>query len=199
MQILVVEDEQRMAGLLQRGLTEEGHHVVVARDGATGLETARATPFDVIVLDMMLPRIDGLTVARRLRDGRNQTPILMLTAKDADADVIRGLDAGADDYLTKPFSFEILLARLRAVSRRGVIPRPVCLGLADLRLDPATRRVTRGNEVLNLTPARIQSAGVAAQEFRQSGSARDDSRIRLGLRLRRRARIRSKHLCGCCA
>ena len=152
MQILVVEDEQRMAGLLQRGLTEEGHHVVVARDGATGLETARATPFDVIVLDMMLPRIDGLTVARRLRDGRNQTPILMLTAKDADADVIRGLDAGADDYLTKPFSFEILLARLRAVSRRGVIPRPVCLGLADLRLDPATRRVTRGSEVLNLTP-----------------------------------------------
>ena len=128
MQILVVEDEQRMAELLKRGLTEEGHHVVVARDGATGFEIARATQFDVIVLDMMLPQMDGLTVARRLRAARNQTPILVLTAKDAAADVIRGLDAGADDYLTKPFSFEILLARLRAVSRRGVIAQPVCLG-----------------------------------------------------------------------
>lgn len=152
MQILVVEDEQRMAELLKRGLTEEGHHVVVTRDGATGLETARAARFDVIVLDMMLPRMDGLTVARRLRDGRNQTPILMLTAKDAAADIVRGLDAGADDYLTKPFAFEILLARLRAVSRRGAIPQPVCLQLADVRLDPATRRVTRGNQTLNLTP-----------------------------------------------
>jgi DNA-binding response OmpR family regulator len=152
MQILVVEDERRMADLLQRGLIEEGHNVVVARDGAAGLETARAAPFDVIVLDMMLPRIDGATVARRLREGRNQTPILMLTAKDSDADVIRGLDAGADDYLTKPFSFEILLARLRAVSRRGVIAQPVCLSLADVKLDPATRRVTRGAQAVNLTP-----------------------------------------------
>src|SRR5579862_1419726 len=152
MQILVVEDEQRMADLLQRGLTEEGHNVVVARDGATGFETARATPFDVIVLDTMLPRIDGLTVARRLREGRNQTPILMLTAKDTAADVIRGLDCGADDYLTKPFSFEVLLARLRAVSRRGAIPRPVCLEVGDVRLDPATRQVTRGADVLSLTP-----------------------------------------------
>lgn len=152
MQILIVEDEQRMAELLKRGLTEEGHHVVVTRDGATGLETARAAPFDVIVLDTMLPRMDGLTVARRLRDARNQTPILMLTAKDAAADVIRGLDSGADDYLTKPFAFDVLLARLRAVSRRGMIPQPVCLELADVRLDPATRRVTRGKQTLNLTP-----------------------------------------------
>jgi DNA-binding response OmpR family regulator len=152
MQILVVEDEQRMADLLKRGLTEEGHHVVVARDGATGFEIARVTQFDVIVLDMMLPKMDGLTVARRLREARNQTPILVLTAKDAAADVIRGLDAGADDYLTKPFSFEILLARLRAVSRRGVIAQPVCLEAADVKLDPATRRVTRGTEELSLTP-----------------------------------------------
>lgn len=152
MQILVVEDEQRMADLLKRGLTEEGHHVVVARDGTTGFETARAAPFDVIVLDSMLPRMDGPTVARRLRDGRNQTPILMLTARDAPEDVVRGLDAGADDYLTKPFAFEILLARLRAVSRRGVIPQPVCLELGDVRLDPATRIVTRGKRTLNLTP-----------------------------------------------
>ena len=152
MRILVVEDERRMAELLKRGLTEEGHQVVVARDGHAGFETACAAAFDVIVLDTMLPEIDGLAVARRLRDSRNQTPILMLTAKDAAADVIRGLDAGADDYLTKPFSFEILLARLRAVSRRGIIPQPVCLEVADVKLDPGTRRVTRGTESLNLTP-----------------------------------------------
>jgi two-component system response regulator MprA len=152
MQILVVEDERRMAELLKRGLTEEGHQIALASDGVAGFEMACATAFDVILLDMMLPKMDGLTMARRLRDGHNQTPILVLTAKDAAADVVRGLDAGADDYLTKPFSFEILLARLRAVSRRGVIPQPVCLEVADVRLDPATRRVTRGAEILNLTP-----------------------------------------------
>jgi DNA-binding response OmpR family regulator len=152
MQILVVEDEQRMARLLKRGLTEEGHQVVVARDGVAGFELARDARFDVVVLDMMLPGMDGLTLARRLRDGRNQTPILVLTARDAAADVVRGLDAGADDYLTKPFSFEILLARLRAVSRRGVIAQPVCLEVAGVRLDPATRRVTRGGDAVNLTP-----------------------------------------------
>ncbi len=152
MQILVVEDEQRMSALLKRGLTEEGHHVALARDGATGFEIARTNHFDVIVLDVMLPQMDGITVARRLRAEHNQTPILLLTAKDAAADVIRGLDAGADDYLTKPFSFEILLARLRAVSRRGVIAQPVCLAAADVTLDPGTRRVTRGDEELSLTP-----------------------------------------------
>ncbi len=152
MQILVVEDERKMAELLRRGLTEEGHQVVVARDGVAGFELARDARFDVIVLDTMLPGMDGLSVARRLRDARNRTPILMLTAKDAASDVVRGLDAGADDYLTKPFSFEILLARLRAVSRRGSIAQPVCLEAADVRLDPATRRVTRGADTLNLTP-----------------------------------------------
>jgi DNA-binding response OmpR family regulator len=152
MQILVVEDEPQMAALLKRGLTEEGHNVAVAHDGASGFEIAQATPFDVIVLDRMLPKIDGLTVARRLRDSRNQTPILMLTARDAAADVIQGLDSGADDYLIKPFSFEILLARLRAVSRRGAIAQPVCLEIADVKLDPATRQVTRGADSLNLTP-----------------------------------------------
>jgi DNA-binding response OmpR family regulator len=152
MQILVVEDEQRMADLLKRGLTEEGHNVVVARDGAAGFEIARVTQFDVIVLDVMLPGLDGLTVARRLRAARNQTPILLLTARDAAPDVILGLDAGADDYLVKPFSFEILLARLRAVSRRGAIAQPVCLEAADVTLNPATRRVTRGTDELSLTP-----------------------------------------------
>jgi len=152
MQILVVEDERRMADLLKRGLTEEGHQVVVAHDGAEGFEIARASGFDVIVLDVMLPRMDGIAITRRLREARNQTPVLMLTARDAAADMIHGLDCGADDYLTKPFAFDVLLARLRAVSRRGAIPRPVCLEVADVRLDPATRGVMRGAESISLTP-----------------------------------------------
>ena len=152
MQLLLAEDEPRMAALLARGLSEEGHQVVVARDGAEALEIARSATFDVIVLDVMLPRVNGLMVARRLREARNQTPVLMLTARDSDADVIRGLDSGADDYLTKPFSFDVLLAHLRAVSRRGPIPRSPILIAADLRLDPATRDVTRSGGSIHLTP-----------------------------------------------
>jgi DNA-binding response OmpR family regulator len=152
MQILVVEDERRMAELLRRGLAEEGHQVILARDGVEGFEIACASSFDVIVLDVMLPRMDGIAITRRLRELRNQTPVLLLTARDAAADVVLGLDCGADDYLTKPFPFDVLLARLRSVSRRGAIPRPVLLELADLRLDPASRRVTRGADTLTLTP-----------------------------------------------
>jgi two-component system, OmpR family, response regulator len=152
MQLLLAEDEPRMAALLARGLAEEGHQVTVARDGAEALEMARASAFDVIVLDVMLPRIDGVAVARRLREAKNQTPVLMLTARDSEADVVRGLDAGADDYLTKPFSFEVLLARLRAVSRRGAIPQPPVLKAGDLRLDPATRDVMRAEIPVHLTP-----------------------------------------------
>src|SRR5580698_9061030 len=152
MQILVVEDERRMADLLERTLSEEGHQVVLARDGRQGFEMACCSPFDVIVLDVTLPAMDGVSVARRLRERRVRTPVLMLTARDAPADVVRGLDSGADDYLTKPFSIEILLARLRAVSRRGAVARPVCLEIADIRLDPASHRVTRAEEVLALTP-----------------------------------------------
>jgi two-component system, OmpR family, response regulator len=152
MQVLVIEDEQRMAELLRRGLTEEGHHVVVARNGAEGLEMAQSFPFDAIVLDIVLPEVNGLTVARRLRESNNRTPVLMLTARDSTADIVKGLDSGGDDYLTKPFSFEVLLARLRSVSRRGPVERPPCLQIADLRLDPATREVTRNGAVINLTP-----------------------------------------------
>jgi DNA-binding response OmpR family regulator len=126
--------------------------VVVARDGAEGYEIASASGFDVIVVDVMLPRLDGVALTRKLRGERNQTPVLMLTARDAPSDVIRGLDSGADDYLTKPFSFEVFLAHLRAVSRRGAIPRPVCLEVADVRLDPSTREVTRGGQPVSLTP-----------------------------------------------
>jgi two-component system OmpR family response regulator len=152
MQVLVVEDELRMAELLERTLEEEGHQVVVARDGREGYEIARSSPFDVIVLDVMLPGMDGVTVARKLRECRNQTPILMLTARDAPVDIVDGLDSGADDYLTKPFSIDVLLARLRAVSRRGAVPRPVWLEIGGVRLDPASHSVTRGGEVVNLTP-----------------------------------------------
>ncbi len=141
-----------MATLLEHGLEEEGYQVHVARDGEQALATAQSAAFDAIVLDLMLPRMDGLTVARRLREAGNQTPVLMLTARDAMSDIVNGLDVGADDYLTKPFSFEVLLARLRAVSRRGPIPHSVLLQFADLCLDTATRRVTRHGRLVNLTP-----------------------------------------------
>jgi two-component system response regulator MprA len=151
MQVLVVEDEKRLAALIRQGLAEEGHSVVVAHDGREGLDTALAGRFDAIILDVMLPVMDGLAVARRLRQARNQTPILMLTARDSTADVIDGLDLGADDYLTKPFRFDVLLARLRAVSRRGPVPRPVRLQVGDLVLNTASRQVLRGNQPVRLT------------------------------------------------
>jgi DNA-binding response OmpR family regulator len=151
MQVLVIEDERRMAELLRQGLQEEGHSVVVAGTGKDGLAMAESHPFDAIVLDVMLPEMDGFSVARKLRAARNQTPILMLTARDATHDVIEGLNIGADDYLVKPFSFDVLLARLRAVSRRGAIPQPVQLQVVDLTLNPATRDVMRGERKISLT------------------------------------------------
>jgi len=151
MRILVVEDERRMAELLRQGLVEEGHSVTVAVNGREGLGLAESCPFDLIVLDVMLPGIDGFTAARRLRAKGNRTPILMLTARDATRDIVEGLDAGADDYLTKPFSFDELFARVRAVARRGPIPRPVRLQVADLILDQSTHEVARGGRAITLT------------------------------------------------
>jgi DNA-binding response OmpR family regulator len=151
MQVLVVEDERRMAELLRQGLEEEGHSVLLAANGRDGLAMAEAHPFDAIVLDVMLPGLDGFSVARKLRAARNQTPILMLTARDATPDMVQGLDLGADDYLVKPFSFEVLLARLRAVSRRGAIAQPPVMQVADLALNPAGRNVTRGGRKIALT------------------------------------------------
>jgi DNA-binding response OmpR family regulator len=151
-QVLIVEDDRQMARLLERGLSEEGYQVCVARDGKEALDIASASIFDAILLDVMLPNVDGLNVARHLRERSNQTPILMLTARDTIPDVVKGLDSGADDYLTKPFSFEVLLARLRAVSRRGPIPQPLFLELSDLRVDTASRHVTRQGRTINLTP-----------------------------------------------
>ncbi|MCX6538367.1 MAG: response regulator transcription factor [Acidobacteria bacterium] len=151
MRILTIEDDRHMAELLRKGLVEEGHSVALANTGPDGLALAEGGSYDVIVLDVMLPGIDGYEVARRLRRTHNRTPILMLTARDATADVVEGLDAGADDYLTKPFSFDEFLARVRAVARRGPIVQGIGLRVGDLTLDPATRDVIRAGEPLTLT------------------------------------------------
>lgn len=151
MWVLIVEDEPRMAELLRKGLEEEGHSALVAQDGGTALATAQSHHFDAIVLDIMLPGIDGYEVTRRLRAARVRTPILILTARDATPDIVNGLDVGADDYLTKPFSFTEFLARLRAVSRRGPVAHPVSLQVGNLVLDPATHQVTRAGRPIALT------------------------------------------------
>jgi two-component system OmpR family response regulator len=149
--ILVVEDELKMASLLRRGLVEEGHAVDLARTGDDALWMAGAAEYDAIVLDLMLPGVDGLEVCRRVRESGVWAPVLMLTARDAVADRVAGLDAGADDYLAKPFSFAELVARLRALMRRGSSERPAVLEVGDLRLDPATRQVWRASTEIELS------------------------------------------------
>jgi len=151
MRILVVEDEPKMASLVARALREDGHAADIASRGEDALWMAQATRYDAIALDVMLPGVDGFEVLRRLRDAEVWTPVLMLTARDAVADRVGGLDSGADDYLTKPFSFAELLARLRAIVRRGPVERPAVLQLGDLRLDPAAHRAWRGETELSLT------------------------------------------------
>jgi two-component system, OmpR family, response regulator len=151
MRILVVEDELKMASLLRRGFLEEGHGADIARTGDDALWMAAAVEYDAIVLDLMLPGLNGIEVCRRLREGNVWAPVLMLTARDAVEDRVAGLDAGADDYLAKPFSFAELLARLRALVRRGVAERPTRLEVDDLRLDPATRQVWRGKDEIHLS------------------------------------------------
>jgi DNA-binding response OmpR family regulator len=157
MHILIVEDESEMAGLLTRGLEEESCQVSVARDGRAALELSSAQAFDVILLDVMLPKMDGLEVARELRRREAETPVLMLTARDALGDIVKGLDAGADDYLTKPFSFVELLARMRALVRRQQFRRKNVLEVEDLVLDLTSHRSFRaGKEIyLSLTEFRL--------------------------------------------
>jgi two-component system, OmpR family, copper resistance phosphate regulon response regulator CusR len=150
--ILVVEDERRMAQVLRKGLEEESHVVQLAGDGSAALELAENSTFDLILLDVMLPGVNGIEVARQLRESRQQVPILMLTARDTVPDVVKGLDAGADDYLTKPFSFAVLFARIRALERRAVEVPKLVLRVADLVLDIAQRRVFRGTREVSLTP-----------------------------------------------
>jgi len=151
MRILVVEDELKMAALLRRGLVEEGHAVDVAATGDDGIWMAQAAEYDAIVLDLMLPGVDGVTVCRRWRENGVWAPVLMLTARDGVEDRVAGLDAGADDYLRKPFSFAELLARLRALARRGVPERPIVLEVGDLRLDPTSRQVWRADTEIDLS------------------------------------------------
>ncbi|HKP18790.1 MAG TPA: response regulator transcription factor [Gaiellaceae bacterium] len=151
MRILIVEDELRMAGLLRRGLTGEGLAADVASSGEDALWMAQAHDYDAVVLDVMLPGLDGFETCRRLRSAGVWVPVLMLTARDAVEDRVAGLDSGADDYLVKPFAFAELLARLRAVTRRGDAERPAVLTVDDLRLDPATREVTRGSTAIALS------------------------------------------------
>jgi two-component system OmpR family response regulator len=152
MRVLVVEDEPKMAALLRRGLVEEGHGADVAGQGEEALWLAEAHEYDAIVLDVMLPGLSGFETCRRLRNSGVWTPVLMLTARDSVDDRVSGLDAGADDYLTKPFSLAELLARLRALARRGDVERPTELVVGDLRLDPASRRVWRGAVEVQLSP-----------------------------------------------
>ena len=140
-----------MAAALRQGLEESNHKVTLARDGMEGLAAARTSDFDALILDVMMPRLDGFEVVRRLRAERNNTPILLLTARDAPTDLVRGLDAGADDYLTKPFSFQVLQARLRAIARRASRPSVSTLEVDDLILDPASRQVMRAGHKIALT------------------------------------------------
>jgi len=151
MRVLVVEDSRRLAGIVKRGLLEEGYAVDNAYDGEEAEYMAESTPFDLIVLDIMLPKKDGITVCRDLRAKKVNTPILMLTAKDSVEDKVTGLDSGADDYLVKPFAFSELLARLRALLRREVLPKVQKLQIGELALDPQSREVWRNGDRVDLT------------------------------------------------
>ena len=151
MRILLVEDDRKVASFIRKGLTEEGYAVDLAYDGDTGLLMGLDRLHDVIVLDVMLPRKPGFQVLRELRQAKVATPVLLLTARDAVEDKVQGLDAGADDYLTKPFAFAELLARVRALLRRGAAAQAPVLQAADLILEPATRTVKRGGEAIGLT------------------------------------------------
>ncbi|MCT1801871.1 response regulator transcription factor [Kocuria carniphila] len=151
MRVLVVDDEADLSESLRRGLTNEGFVVDVANDGVTGAWLAQENPYDVIVLDLMLPGKNGYTILKEIRAAKNWTPVLMLTAKDGEYDEADAFDLGADDYLTKPFSFMVLVARLRALIRRGAPERPVNITVGSLELDPSRHKVTRGDTVIELT------------------------------------------------
>jgi heavy metal response regulator len=151
LRVLIVEDEQKVAAFIRRGLKEEGYAVDTAADGQEGFYLASSNPYDIILLDLMLPALDGLTFCRKLRAQRNLTPVIMLTAKDEVSDKVKGLDAGADDYLTKPFSFEELLARIRAVLRKGARQQQTLLQVGDLSLDLLTHKVARSGREIELT------------------------------------------------
>ena len=182
MRLLLIEDDRKAARLLAKGLQEEGFVVDVAPTGEDGEEKAAVNEYDLIVLDWLLPGKDGLAVCRALRERRSSIPILMLTARDSVADRVSGLSTGADDYLTKPFAFAELLARIRALLRRSRVAQPAVLRVADLTLDPATRRVTRGDGPVILTPreyaileALMRNAGEVVSRTRLTERVWDDA------------------------
>jgi two-component system OmpR family response regulator len=172
--VLIVEDEVKMARALRRGLEQEGYAVDTAGDGEEGVFQGTENPYDVIVLDVMLPGLDGFEVCRRLREAGRWTPVLMLTARDGVADRIAGLDVGADDYLVKPFSFGELLARLRALLRRSPVERPSVLVVGDVVLDPATRTVTRAGQPVELS---VREFGLLEFLMRRAGEVVSRSSI----------------------
>jgi DNA-binding response OmpR family regulator len=151
MQILIVEDEEKIANFLRRGLLEESYAVDIASDGEDALYKFEINEYDLVILDLLIPKVDGINVCRKFREANTTTPILILTARDATEDKIKGLDAGGDDYMTKPFSFSELSARVRALLRRGKKSDPAVLTVDNLLLDPATRTATRGNTKIVLT------------------------------------------------
>ncbi len=175
MKILLVEDEQRVSQFVQKGLREEGHAVDVAFDGEEGEFLGEVNDYDLIILDLMLPKKNGLVACRELRDHGVATPVLMLTARDSVEDKVRGLDAGADDYLVKPFAFEELLARVRALLRRSSETRSPVLTLADLELDPMSRMVRRGD-----TPIRLTTKEYALLEYMMRNPRKVLSRTLIG-------------------
>ncbi len=173
MRVLVVDDEVRLASSLRHGLVAEGFAVDVAHDGVDGLWLAREHCYDAVVLDLMLPGLNGYEVCATLRAERNWTPIVMLTARDAEGDQVTGLDIGADDYLTKPFAFPVLVARLRAVARRGARERPTRLEAGDLLVDPASRRAWRAEAELALTAREFSLLSFLARRRGDVVSKRD--------------------------
>lgn len=174
MRILLVEDDMAIARSLKEGLEDEAYAVDVANDGSEGYRTATADEYDVIILDIMLPEMNGYEVCRALRNDGNKTPILMLTARDAERDIVEGLDTGADDYLAKPFSFDVLLARIRALLRRPNEKLEKILQVGDLKLDPSSKKVTRASQKISLT---AKEYGVLEYLMRNKGKVLSKEQI----------------------
>ena len=174
MRVLLIEDDVTIARLLKEGLEDESYAVDVANDGSEGYRTAAADDYDVIILDIMLPGMNGYEVCRALRNDGNKTPILMLTARDAERDIVEGLDTGADDYLAKPFSFDVLLARIRALLRRPNEKLEEILQVGDLKLDPSSKKVTRASQEISLT---AKEYGVLEYLMRNKGKVLSKEQI----------------------
>ena len=174
MRVLLIEDDVTITRLLKEGLEDEAYAVDIAHDGSEGYRTAAADDYDVIILDIMLPGMNGYEVCRALRNDGNKTPILMLTARDAKRDIVEGLDAGADDYLAKPFSFDVLLARIRALLRRPNEKLEEILQVGDLKLDPSSKKVTRASQEINLT---AKEYGVLEYLMRNKGKVLSKEQI----------------------